>query len=491
MLPPLRDRQPHRFNRALQRRLRHFGGMGISSGLAAHRAQAEPLGGVVGGGLEPAIVKYQRLGPAAFQKQLAIISSGNGVLQDTQRDGLVETVFKRAERGGLVGHLGGSLLICVLYRLHSGGATVQMMCLFSSASCLQSEPQIEWMMHPALCFRNHIHNHFDSDFQAVALNGIIVLRCNRDKRGILRRLGRICPGTGDTPLLNGIRGMKVTKNLMTMMSATCGLLLCGAALAQEALPVIGKPVAGGLNFQPAVTEIMRDTVWLDTYVLFIITAISVFVTILLLICAFRFNARVNPTPATFTHNALLEIGWTLVPILILIVIMPFSLAVLFKTQIIPEADVTIKATGNQWYWTHEYVDHDFGFDSFMLARDELAENGYAQDEYLLATDTAVVIPTGKTIVVQVTGSDVIHAWTIPAFGVKQDAVPGRLAELWFNVDVGNEGIYFGQCSELCGKDHSFMPITVKAVSQADYETWLDGAIEEYAGTPRDVTVAAK
>ena len=129
------------------------------------------------------------------------------------------------------------------------------------------------------------------------------------------------------------------------------------------------------------------------------------------------------------------------------------------------------------------------FDSFMLAKDELADAGYEADEYLLATDTAVVVPTGKTIVVQVTGADVIHAWTIPAFGVKQDAVPGRLAQLWFKVDEGKEGVYFGQCSELCGKDHSYMPITVKAVTPADYEKWLEGAKAEYAGTPRAVKVA--
>ncbi|MEM0977745.1 MAG: cytochrome c oxidase subunit II, partial [Pseudomonadota bacterium] len=172
-------------------------------------------------------------------------------------------------------------------------------------------------------------------------------------------------------------------------------------------------------------------------------------------------------------------------------IIPPSLTLLFKQMEIPEADVTIKATGFQWYWNHEYVDHEFDFDSIMLNREELAEFGYAEDEYLLATDTAVVIPTGQDVVIQVTGADVIHAWTIPAFGVKQDAIPGRLAELWFNVDEGKEGIYFGQCSELCGINHAYMPITVKAVTQAEYEAWLDGAIAEYGGTPRSVDVAAQ
>ena len=183
--------------------------------------------------------------------------------------------------------------------------------------------------------------------------------------------------------------------------------------------------------------------------------------------------------------------WTVIPIIILLFIGAFSVPILFKQQEIPVADVTIKATGNQWYWTHEYPEHEFGFDGFLLQREELAEYGYSPDEYLLATDTKVVIPTGKNIVVRVTGADVIHAWTIPAFGVKQDAVPGRIAELWFNVDEGQEGIYFGQCSELCGKDHAYMPITVQAVTMAEYEEWLDAAIEEYAGKPRLLNIASK
>ena len=287
--------------------------------------------------------------------------------------------------------------------------------------------------------------------------------------------------------------MQIENKLAGIFSTIGATLLAGSVWAQNALPdlpSIGKPIPGGMNFQEAVTPVMQDSVWLDTYILWIITVISIFVTLLLVVVIFRFNRKANPTAATFTHNSALEIGWTLVPILILLSIMPFSLDVLFKQQEIPEADITIKATGNQWYWSHEYVDHGFEFDSFMLAREELAENGYAQDEYLLATDTAVVVPTGKTVVVQVTGSDVIHSWAIPAFGVKQDAVPGRLAELWFNVDEGKEGVYFGQCSELCGKDHSYMPITIKAVKQADYDKWLAGAIEEYAGTPRGVALAS-
>jgi cytochrome c oxidase subunit 2 len=270
-------------------------------------------------------------------------------------------------------------------------------------------------------------------------------------------------------------------------------LLASAAAAQDALEgleIIGKPISGLMGFQPAVTEVARDQQWLDQMVLIIVTAISLFVTGLLLYIIVRFNKRANPTPAKFTHHSLLEVAWTLIPIVILVFIGAFSLPVLFKEQEIPTAEITIKATGNQWYWTYEYPDSEFEFDSFMLARDELEEYGYTQAEYLLATDTAVVVPVGKVVVMQVTGSDVIHSWAMPAFGVKQDGVPGRLAELWFNVE--KEGIYFGQCSELCGKDHAYMPITVKAVSQENYDKWLAGAVDEYADTnpPAALTVAA-
>ncbi|AUQ53319.1 cytochrome c oxidase subunit II [Phaeobacter inhibens] len=260
------------------------------------------------------------------------------------------------------------------------------------------------------------------------------------------------------------------------------------AMAQEGLETIGKPVDGGLGFQPAATELAEGIHSLDYMILVIITAVCVFVGGLLLYAIVRFNRRANPNASQFTHNTPIEIAWTVVPILILVFIGSFSLPELFRQQEIPEGDITIKVTGYQWYWGYEYVDHEFGFESFMLAKEDLADNGYAEDEYLLATDTAVVVPVGKTVVMQVTGADVIHSWTIPAFGVKQDAVPGRLAELWFKAD--KEGIYFGQCSELCGKDHAYMPITVKVVSQEVYDAWLEGAIEEYAGLPQSYQVAS-
>ena len=279
--------------------------------------------------------------------------------------------------------------------------------------------------------------------------------------------------------------------ILTSRLSAALVTLAGVAQAQEnfqGLETIGKPEPKGMGFQFPATELMRDLVWLDNFLLVIITVISVFVTCLLAYAAFKFHRSRNDTPGTFTHHSVLEVAWTVVPVGILVVIGAFSLPILFKQQEIPEADVTIKVTGYQWYWGYEYVDHDFGFDSVMLQKDELADYGYAPDEYLLATDTAVVVPVGATVVMQLTGADVIHSWTIPAFGVKQDAVPGRLAELWFAAE--KEGVYFGQCSELCGQAHAYMPITVKVVSQDQYDAWLSGAIEELAGVPQSVQVAS-
>lgn len=263
---------------------------------------------------------------------------------------------------------------------------------------------------------------------------------------------------------------------MGIKSVTLGLALTavtgGTAVAQ-ALETVGKPTQGGMGFQPAVTEMARDLQSLDHMINIIIIVITLFVTAMILFAAWRFRASANPVPKAFTHNSPLEVAWTIVPIVILVFIGAFSLPVLFKSQEIPVADITIKTTGNQWYWSYEYVDEDVAFDSFMLEREDLAAAGYADSDYLLATDTAVVIPVGKTIVVQVTAADVIHSWKVPAFGVMQDGVPGRLAQLWFKAE--REGVYFGQCSEICGKNHAYMPITVKVVSQEAYDAWLIGA----------------
>ncbi|SMX27584.1 Cytochrome c oxidase subunit 2 precursor [Pelagimonas phthalicica] len=269
--------------------------------------------------------------------------------------------------------------------------------------------------------------------------------------------------------------------LKTMLTGLAATVLAAPALAQE-LEVVGKPVPGGVGFQPAATGLAEQLHGLDNLLLVIITLITLFVTGLLAFVIVRHNRKANPNPASFTHNTPLEIAWTLIPIAILVVIGAFSLPVLFSQQEIPEGDVTIKVTGYQWYWGYEYVDHEeLAFDSYMIGAGdnkmspeveaELVEAGYSKEDFLLATDTAVVVPVGKTVVMQVTGADVIHSWTIPAFGVKQDAVPGRLAELWFKAD--REGVYFGQCSELCGIAHAYMPITVKVVSEAAYEAWVE------------------
>ncbi|MBV7396672.1 cytochrome c oxidase subunit II [Mameliella sediminis] len=275
----------------------------------------------------------------------------------------------------------------------------------------------------------------------------------------------------------------------TMLSGLLSAFIAAPALAQD-LPVVGKPHDGGMGFQPAATELAADLQWLDGLILVIITAITLFVVALLAYCYVRFNRKANPTPGTFTHNSPLEVAWTIGPIVILVFIGAFSLPVLFKQQEIPEGDITIKVTGYQWYWGYEYVGTDLAYDSYMIGspatggdnrmtpavEEQLIAAGYDKSDFLLATDTSVVVPVGKTIVMQVTGADVIHSWTIPAFGVKQDAVPGRLAELWFTAE--KEGVYFGQCSELCGIAHAYMPITVKVVSEEAYEAWLQRSIDE-------------
>ena len=285
-----------------------------------------------------------------------------------------------------------------------------------------------------------------------------------------------------TTYLGYIMGQNIIKY------SAAATLLGASANAQENLELIGVPTPSGTGFQPAVTELARDLQWLDGMLLIIITAISLFVVFLLGYVIFKFNRKANPEPSSFTHNTPVEVAWTVVPIVILVFIGAFSIPVLFKQQVIPDGDINIKVTGYQWYWGYEYTDHGFGFDSMLIGdgkvltpevEAELIEAGYSKDEFLLATDTAVVVPVDKVVVMQVTGADVIHSWTIPAFGVKQDAVPGRLGQLWFKAE--KEGDYFGQCSELCGKDHAYMPITVKVVSQENYEAWLSGAIEEFAG----------
>ena len=291
----------------------------------------------------------------------------------------------------------------------------------------------------------------------------------------------------------------LSKSLGATAAATV-LALAGAVQADD-LPIIGQPLDKGIGFQPASTIVAEHTFALEHMILIIISVIVVFVTGLLIWVIVRYNQRANPKPASFTHNSPLEIAWTLVPILILVFIGAYSLPVLFKQEEIPVAEVSIKATGNQWYWSYEYPKEGLSFDAMMIGagenrltpevEEQLKAMGLGKEQFLLATDNAVVVPVGKIVVVTVTGADVIHSWKVPAFGVMQDAVPGRLAQLWFKVD--KEGIYFGQCSELCGKDHAYMPIMVKAVSEEAYKQWvteMGGTVADAGTAPASVQVAS-
>lgn len=260
-------------------------------------------------------------------------------------------------------------------------------------------------------------------------------------------------------------------------------LTAGLAAAQG----IGQSEPGQLDLQTPVTQVGRQIVDLHEFMLYIMAGICAFVIGLLIWVAIRYNSASNPKPARWTHNTLIEVIWTGVPIIILIIIAIPSIKLLQLEEDFSkvEPDIVVKATGRQWYWSYQYPDEELEFDAYMLGkgyaqmtddvRAELANAGYPEKTWKLATDTALVVPVNKTVLVQVTASDVIHAWAVPAFGVKADAVPGRLNQTWFNAE--QEGIYFGQCSELCGLEHSYMPITVKVVSQAEYDAWLTCAKE--------------
>ncbi|HHZ67636.1 MAG TPA: cytochrome c oxidase subunit II [Alphaproteobacteria bacterium] len=250
-------------------------------------------------------------------------------------------------------------------------------------------------------------------------------------------------------------------------------------------PQTGQPAEWQLGFQRAVTPVMESINTLHNYVLILITLISLFILALLIFVAVRFNAKSNPNPSQVTHNTVIEVLWTAVPILILVVMAIPSFKLLYLQDTFPEhVDLNIKATAYQWFWTYEYPDEGFEFDAFKLEAEEAEEVG---EPYLLAVDTKVVVPVGKVVRVQVTSADVIHAWAVPALGVKMDAYPGRLNELWFQVN--EPGVYYGQCSELCGQGHAFMPIAVEAMLEAEYEVWLNEAREEYARIGENIRVA--
>ena len=230
-----------------------------------------------------------------------------------------------------------------------------------------------------------------------------------------------------------------------------------------------------MGFQPAASTTMERIADFHNLLLVIITLITVFVILLLLYVAIRFSERRNPTPSKTTHNTLIEVLWTTVPVVILVIIAIPSFRLLYYTDRIEDADMTIKAIGHQWYWSYEYPDHgDFTFDAIMLTDDELKEG----QPRLLATDNMVVLPVDTRIRLLVTADDVLHNFALPAFGIKLDANPGKINETW--VQITREGTYYGQCSEICGAGHSYMPISVKAVSKAAFDEWVAKAKQEYA-----------
>ena len=265
--------------------------------------------------------------------------------------------------------------------------------------------------------------------------------------------------------------MLVSKR-MAAAAVAIGVLAVAVLLGggKIALAGFGEADPWQLGMQDAATPVMEWINWFHNYLLLVITAISAFVLALLIIVMVRFNARANPTPSRVTHNTLVEVVWTVVPVLILASIAIPSFKLLFLELDIPAADLTVKATGKQWYWTYTYPDNGkFEFDSLML-QDKDRKEGQPR---LLAVNNEMVVPVNKVVRVQTIGADVIHSFAIPSFGVRIDAIPGRLNETWFKAT--REGIYYGQCSELCGRDHAFMPIEVRVVSEQAFKEWVDAA----------------
>lgn len=278
--------------------------------------------------------------------------------------------------------------------------------------------------------------------------------------------------------------MLVLKRLIAFV-VTSVTVLAGGAAALASTGATGQPKPWQLNLQAGATAVMDNIIWFHDLLLWLITAITIFVLALLLIVIVKFNARSNPVPSRTTHNTFIEVVWTVVPVLILVVIAVPSFRLLFLQLNVPPADITVKATGKQWFWSYSYPDDKFEFDSLMVAEKDLKPG----QPRLLAVDNEMVVPVNKVVRVLTTGADVIHSWAVPSFGVKIDAIPGRVNETWFKAE--HEGVYYGQCSELCGKDHAFMPITVRVVSEQAYATWLGEAKKKFASDDsRPTTVAA-
>ena len=272
--------------------------------------------------------------------------------------------------------------------------------------------------------------------------------------------------------------MKMSKGLMGRQ--LLGLAVAGMTLASGGMALAAQPKPWEITLQEAATPVMENIISFHNLLLVIITVITLFVLALLVIVVVKFNAKANPVPSKTTHNTLIEVAWTLIPVLILVAIAVPSFRLLFQQLDIPKADLTVKVTGKQWYWSYSYPDNGkFEFDSLM-----------AQDKQprLLGVDNEMVVPVNKVIRVQTTGADVIHAFAVPSFGIKIDSIPGRLNETWFKAT--KVGMYYGQCSELCGKDHAFMPIAVKVVTDQEFASWVEAAKKKYATAPANTFALA-
>ena len=267
-----------------------------------------------------------------------------------------------------------------------------------------------------------------------------------------------------------------------VVRCVAGLAVAGAAMLASgaAFAELGQPSPWEWTLQPSGSPVMDNIHWFHNVLLAIITIITLFVLGLLIAVVVKFNARANPVPSRTTHNTLIEVAWTLIPVLILVSIAVPSFRLLFLQLDLPKADITVKATGKQWYWSYAYPDNGkFEFDSLM-----------AQDKQprLLGVDNEMVVPVNKVIRVQTTGADVIHSFAVPAFGIKIDAIPGRLNETWFKAE--KTGMFYGQCSELCGKDHAFMPIAVRVVTDQEFTAWVEDAKKKFASTETSTYASA-
>ena len=269
------------------------------------------------------------------------------------------------------------------------------------------------------------------------------------------------------------------RRLLGFAVAGVALVACGAAFAE-----MGQPAPWEYRLQESASPVMDNITWFHNFLTVLITIITLFVLGLLAAVVIKFNAKANPVPSKTTHNTLIEVAWTLIPVLILVGIAVPSFRLLFLQLDIPKADLTIKVTGNQWNWTYAYPDDKIEFTSIMLSEEDRAKRN-PKPPRLLGVDNEMVVPVNKVVRIQTTGADVIHSFAVPAFGIKIDSVPGRLNETWFKAT--KEGTYYGQCSELCGKDHAFMPIVVRVVKDQEYDAWKK---KQVAANPANALASA-